>query len=58
MFQHRHHLVFGWFLVGQAIYQEKATIKGVARLAPRHSAEWHLRRLLSAAYWHGRVLLG
>jgi hypothetical protein len=57
MFRHRHHLVFCWFLVCQAIYQEKATIKGLARLAPRHIAEWHLRRLLTAAYWNWRVLL-
>jgi Transposase DDE domain len=57
MFHHRHHLVFCWLLVCQVIYQEKATIKGLARLAPRHIAEWHLRRLLTAAYWHWRVLL-
>jgi hypothetical protein len=44
MFRHRHHLVFCWLLVCQAIYQEKATIKGLARLAPRHIAEWHVRR--------------
>jgi hypothetical protein len=31
MFHHRHHLVFCWLLVGQASYQEKATIKGLAR---------------------------
>jgi hypothetical protein len=57
MFHHRHHLVFCWLLVCQAIYQEKATIKGLARLAPRHIAEWHLRRLLTATYWNWRVLL-
>jgi Transposase DDE domain len=57
MFHHRHHLVFCWFLVCQAVYQEKATVKGLARLTPRHIAEWHLRRLLTAAYWNWRVLL-
>jgi hypothetical protein len=57
MFHHRHHLVFCWLLVGQAIYQDKATITGLARLAPRHMADWHLRRLLTAASWHGRILL-
>jgi DDE family transposase len=57
MFRHRHHLVFCWLIVCQAIYQEKATIKGVARLTPRHIAEWHLRRLLTAAYWNARILL-
>jgi hypothetical protein len=57
MFRHRHHLVFCWLLVGQAIYQEKATLKGLARLAPRHIAEWHLRRLLTAAYWNWRILV-
>ena len=51
IFRHRHHLVFCWLLVCQVIYQEKATVKGLARLAPRHIAEWHLRRLLKAAYW-------
>jgi hypothetical protein len=57
MFQHRHHLVFCCFLVCQAIYQARATIKGLARLAPRHIAAWHLRRLLTAAYGHWRLLL-
>jgi hypothetical protein len=57
MFRHRHHLVFCWFIVCQAIYQEKATVKGLARLTPRHIAEWHLRRLLTAAYWNWRLLL-
>ncbi|HEX2244155.1 MAG TPA: transposase [Gammaproteobacteria bacterium] len=56
MFRHRHYLVFCWFLVCQTVYQEKATVKGLARLMPRHIAEWHLRRLLTAAYWNWRVL--
>jgi hypothetical protein len=58
MLRHRHHLVFGGFLGCQGVYQEKATVKGLARLAPRHIAEWHLRRLLTAAYWNWRILLG
>ena len=57
MFRHRHHLVFCWFLVCQAVYQEKATVTGLARLTPCHIAEWHLRRLLTAADWNWRVLL-
>jgi Transposase DDE domain len=57
MFRHRHHLVFCWFLVCQTVYQEKATVKGLARLMPRHIAEGHLRRLLTATYWNWRVLL-
>lgn len=57
MFRHRHHLVFCWLLVCQAVYQEKATLTGLARLAPCHIAEWHLRRFLTAAYWNWRVLL-
>jgi hypothetical protein len=57
MFRHRHHLVFCWLLVCQAIYQEKATLKGLARFAPHHIAEWHFRRLLTATYWNWRVLL-
>jgi len=57
MFRHRHRLVFCWVLVCQAVYQEKAPITGLARLTPRHLAEWHLRRWLTAAYWHARVLL-
>jgi hypothetical protein len=57
LFRPRHHLVFCWVLVCQAIYHEKATLKGLARVAPRHMAEWHLRRLLTATYWHWRVLL-
>ena len=50
MFHRRHHLVFCWVLVGQTISHEKATIKGLVRLAPRHIAERHLRRLLTAVY--------
>jgi hypothetical protein len=59
MFRHRHHLVFCWLLVCQAVYQDKATVTGLARLAPRHVAEWHLRRLLTAAYgkWSPTQLL-
>jgi hypothetical protein len=57
MFRHRHHLVFCWLPVCQAIYHEKATVKGLARLAPRHNAEWHLRRLLAAGYWNARLLV-
>ena len=57
MFRHRHHLVFCWLLVCQAVYQEKATLTGLARLAPCHLAECHLRRFLTAAYWNWRLLL-
>lgn len=57
MCRHRHHLVFCWLLVCQAIYQEKATLKGLARLTRRHIAAWHFRRLLTATYWNWRVLL-
>jgi hypothetical protein len=57
MFRHRHHLVCCWVLVCQAVYQENAPVKGLARLTPRHMAEWHLPRLLTAAYWNWRVLL-
>lgn len=57
MFRHRHHLVFCWLLVCQAVYQDKATLTGLARLTPRHIAERHFRRLLTAAYWNWRVLL-
>ena len=57
MLRHRHHLIFGWLLVCQAVDQEKATIKGLARLAPRQIAEWRFRRLLVATYWNWRLLL-
>jgi hypothetical protein len=56
-FRHRHHLIFCWLLVGQAVYQEKATGTGLARLAPRHIAAWHVRRLLTAGYGNARILL-
>jgi hypothetical protein len=57
MFRHRHHLVFCWLWARQAIYQEKSTVKGLARLTPCHIAEWHLRRLLTAGYWNARLLV-
>jgi|SRR5262245_29217715 len=56
MFRHRHYLVFCWLLVCQAVYQEKATVKGLARLAPGHIAEWLLRRLLTTTSWNARLL--
>jgi hypothetical protein len=56
MVRHRHHLVFGWRLVCQAVYQAKATVPGLARLAPRQIADWHRRRRLTAASWHARIL--
>jgi hypothetical protein len=57
MFRPRHPLVCCWLLVSQAVSQENATLTGVARLAPRPIAAWHLRRLLTAAYGTWRVLL-
>jgi hypothetical protein len=55
LFRHRHPLVFCWRSVCQAVYDAKATVKGLARLTPRHLAEWHLRRLLTAVYWNWRI---
>jgi hypothetical protein len=57
MFRHRHHLIFCWLVVCQAIYQENATVTGLARLAPGPIAEWHLRRLLAAGYGNARLLV-
>ena len=57
-FRHRHHLVFCWSMTLLLIYQDKATLCGLARLGPNHIAEWHLRRLLYATYWSWRLLLG
>jgi hypothetical protein len=31
-------------------------VQGLARLTPRHIAEWHLRRLLTAACWNWQLL--
>jgi hypothetical protein len=56
MFRQRHHLVFCWLLVCQAVDQDKATLTGLARLPPRHIAERPVRRLLTAIYGNGRVL--
>lgn len=39
MFRHRPHLVFCWWLVCQAVDQDKATVMGLARLARPHVAE-------------------
>jgi hypothetical protein len=48
MFRPRPHLVFCWLLVCQAVYQEQATLTGLARLTPRHIAQRPFRRLLTA----------
>jgi hypothetical protein len=39
------------------VYQDKATLCGLARFVPKHICEWHLRRFLYASYWCWRVLL-
>jgi hypothetical protein len=57
MFRHRHHLVLRWRVVCQAIYQENATVKGLAQLVPHPMAEGHMRRLLAARYWNARLLV-
>ena len=40
------------------VYDDKATLQGLARLGPKHPCEWHLRRLLCASYWCWRMVLG
>jgi len=57
LFRYRHHLIFCWTLVLILVYQDKATLCGLARFGPKHICEWHLRRFLYAGYWCWRVLL-
>ena len=57
-FHFRHHLVFSWTLVLLLVYEDKATLQGLARLGPKHVCEWHIRRLLCASYWCWRMVLG
>ena len=57
LFHYRHHLIFCWSLVLILVYQDKATLSGLARFGPKHICEWHLRRFLYAGYWCWRVLL-
>ena len=57
LFRYRHHLIFCWTLVLILVYQDKATLCGLARFGPKHICEWHLRRFLYASYWCWRVLL-
>ncbi len=57
LFRYRHHLIFCWTLVLILVYQDKATLCGLARFVPKHICEWHLRRFLYASYWCWRVLL-
>ncbi len=56
-FRYRHHLIFCWSLVLILVYQDQATLCGLARFGPKHICEWHLRRFLYAGYWCCRVLL-
>ena len=56
-FRFRHQLIFCWTLVLILVYQDKATLKGLSRLGPRHLCEWHLRRFLCAHYWCWRMVL-
>lgn len=57
LFRYRHHLIFCWTLVLMLVYQDKATLSGLARFGPKHICEWHLRRFLYASYWCWQVLL-
>ena len=57
LFRYRHHLIFCWTLVLILVYQDNATLCGLARFGPKHICEWHLRRFLYASYWCWRVLL-
>ena len=57
VFRYRHQLVFSWLVLMQMILTGPRTLKGLARIAPSHIAEWHFRRLLSAGYWSLRILL-
>ena len=57
LFRYRHHLIFCWTLVLILVYQDKATLCGLARFGPKHICERHLRRFLYASYWCWRVLL-
>ena len=57
VFRYRHQLVFCWLVLMQMILTGPRTLKGLARIAPSHIAEWHFRRLLSAGYWSLRILL-
>lgn len=53
----RHQRRFCWGIVCQARDQDKATITGVARLAPRPRAAWHVCRVLTATSGQARILL-
>jgi hypothetical protein len=57
MCRQRHQQVFCWWIVCQAMDQDKATITGLARSAPRPMAAWHVRRVLTATSWQARILL-
>jgi hypothetical protein len=57
MCRQRHQRVFCWWIVCQAMDQDKATITGLARSAPRPMAAWHVRRVLTATSWQARILL-
>jgi Transposase DDE domain len=50
-FSYRHDLVFCWLLVAHVVCFEKATLQGLARYLPSHSAAWPLRRLWAAGRW-------
>lgn len=56
-FSYRHHLVFCWRLVAHLVCFGKATVQGLARYTPTHSAAWHLRRLLAAGRWQWEQVL-
>jgi hypothetical protein len=50
--------VFSWLLVWPLVYGERANLKALARYGPDHLAYQHDRRLLCAASWCTKTLLG
>lgn len=58
VFRWRHSLYFSWLLLMQSVVPGRKTLTHMARYTPRHIAEHHFRRVLSAAYWSVKLLLG
>ena len=57
-FRYRHHLIFSWLLVVHIVYGHRANVYTFSRHGPCHLAYQHYCRLLCAAYWCSKTLLG
>jgi hypothetical protein len=57
VFRNRHHLIFCWLVLMQAVSPGPKTLAGICGFTSAYVTEWRLRRLLKASYWSIELLI-